>query len=211
MKTRWLLLLLQFVLITHSLSAQKWGYMDMEYVTGKMPDYQKAQAELDKFSERWAKEIQDKYAEIDRLQRLYQAEEVLLTDEMKRKRQQEINDKEREAREYNNKIFGFEGLLFQKKKEIVKPITDQVYKAVERVCRQRRLDMLIDKSSDFVVIYSNPVHDYTDYVMDELGLGGNEEKDKNNKTNAGGVNTPAPATKPPVTNTPNNKTTKPKQ
>jgi outer membrane protein len=71
--------------------------------------------------------------------------------------------------------------------------------------------MLIDKSSDFVVIYSNPVHDYTDYVMDELGLGGNEEKDKNNKTNAGGVNTPAPATKPPVTNTPNNKTTKPKQ
>lgn len=181
--------------------------MDMEYVTGKMPDYQKAQSELDKFSERWAKEIQDKYAEIDRLQRLYQAEEVLLTDEMKRKRQQEIGDKEREAREYNNKIFGFEGLLFQKKKEIIKPITDQVYKAVERVCRQRRLDMLIDKSSDFVVIYSNPVHDYTDYVIDELGLG----EDKNNKTNASGVNTPAPGTKAPVTNTPNNKTTKPKQ
>lgn len=179
--------------------------MDMEYVTSKMPEYQKAQTELDKFSERWAKEIQDKYAEIDRLQRLYQAEEVLLTDEMKRKRQQEISDKEREAREYNNKIFGFEGLLFQKKKELIKPITDQVYKAVERVSRQKRLDMLIDKSSDFVVIYSNPVHDYTDYVMDELGL---NTEDKNNKTTTGSVNTtPAKTT----TNTPNNKTTKPKQ
>jgi len=206
MKTRLLLVFLQFVFMTYSLSAQKWGYMDMEYVTSKMPDYKKAQSELDKFSDRWAKEIQDKYADIDRLQRLYQAEEVLLTDDMKRKRQQEISDKEREAREYNNKIFGFEGLLFQKKKEVIKPITDQVYKAVERVCRQRRLDMLIDKSSDFVVIYSNPVHDYTDYVIDELGL---KTDDKNNKNNTGDVNTSA--TKPATTNTPNNKTTKPKQ
>jgi outer membrane protein len=205
MKTRWLLLLLQFVLVTYSLSAQKLGYIDMEYITTKMPDYQKAQAELDKFSDRWAKEIQDKYAEIDKLQRLYQAEEVLLTDEMKRKRQQEINDKEREAREYNNKIFGFEGLLFQKKKELIKPITDQVYKASERVCRQRRLDMLLDKSSDFVIIYSNPVHDYTDYVMEELGL---VTDTKNNKTSTPGVNTPA--AKPNTTDTPN-KTTKPKQ
>lgn len=205
MKTRWLLVLLQFVTVTYSLSAQKLGYIDMEYVTTKMPDYQKAQTELDKFSDRWAKEIQDKYAEIDKLQRLYQAEEVLLTDEMKRKRQQEINDKEREAREYNNKIFGFEGLLFQKKKELIKPITDQVYKASERVCRQRRLDMLLDKSSEFVIIYSNPVHDYTDYVMEELGL---VTEAKNNKTTTPGVNTPT--AKPNATDPPN-KTTKPKQ
>jgi outer membrane protein len=208
MKTRGLLLILQFVLVTYSLSAQKWGYMDMEYVTSKMPEYQKAQAELDKFSDRWAKEIQDKYTEIDKLQRLYQAEEVLLTDEMKRKRQQEIADKEREAKDYNNKIFGFEGMLFQKKKEIIKPITDQVYKAVERVCRQRRLDMLLDKSSDFVIIYSNPVHDYTDYVMEELGLG-TEDKEKNTKPVTPNVN--APASKTPATNTSANKVTKPKQ
>jgi outer membrane protein len=210
MKTRWLLLLLQSVLITYSVSAQKWGYMDMEFVTSKMPEYQKAQTELDKFSDRWAKEIQDKYAEVDRLQRLYQAEEVLLTDEMKRKRTQEISDKEREAREYNNKIFGFEGMLFQKKKELIKPVTDQVYKAVERVCRQRRLDMLVDKSSEFVIIYSNPVHDYTDYVMEELGL---STDSKNNKDAAATVNTPT--NKPSPTDnpksTPNNKTTNKKQ
>lgn len=210
MKTRWLLLLLQSVLITYSVSAQKWGYMDMEFVTSKMPDYQKAQTELDKFSDRWAKEIQDKYAEVDRLQRIYQAEEVLLTDEMKRKRTQEIADKEREAREYNNKIFGFEGMLFQKKKELIKPVTDQVYKAVERVCRQRRLDMLVDKSSEFVIIYSNPTHDYTDYVMEELGL---NIDNKNNKETPAAVNTPTNKPNPTdnTKSTPSNKTTNKKQ
>lgn len=201
MKTSRLLLLLQFVLVAYAASAQKWGYVDMEFITSKMPEYQKAQTELDKFSERWAKEIQDKYAETDRLQRLYQAEEVLLTDEMKRKRVQEISNKEQEAREYNNKIFGFEGLLFQKKKELIKPITDQVYKAVERVCRQRRLDMLVDKSSEFVIIYSNPVHDYTDYVMEELGL---NIDTKNNKENTNSVNTPTNKS----TTTPSKGTTK---
>jgi len=195
MKTRCLLLFLQAVLITHSVSAQKWGYVDMEFVTSKMPEYQKAQGDLDKFADRWAKEIQDKFADIDRLQRLYQAEEVLLTDEMKRKRQTEISDKEREAREYNNKIFGFEGMLFQKKKELIKPVTDQVHKAVERVCRQRRLDMLVDKSSEFVIIYANPVHDYTDYVLEEMGLAADN---KNNKTATPNVNTPIKEEAPPT-------------
>lgn len=200
MKIRHLFLFLQaFLLLAAASHAQKFGYVDMEYVTSKMPEYQKSQSELDKFAERWAKEIQDKYTETDRLQRLYQAEEILLTDEMKRKRQQEIADKEREAREYNSKIFGFEGLLFQKKKELIKPLTDQVYKSIERVCRQRRLDFLFDKSSDFVVIYANPVHDYTDYVMEELGLSAN----KDNKTATTNVNT---TTKPE-----NNKSPKSKQ
>ncbi|TAH15575.1 MAG: OmpH family outer membrane protein [Runella slithyformis] len=193
MKIRLLLLILQAVLVTQATYAQKFGYLDMEYVTGKMPEYQKAQGDLDKFSERWAKEIQDKYTEIDRLQRLYQAEEVLLTDEMKRKRQQEISDKEREAREYNNKIFGESGLLFQKKKELIKPVTDLIYKGMERVARQKRLDFLFDKSSDFVVVYANPVHDYTDYVMEELGL----NDAKNNKVPPAGVSTPTEQTTPP--------------
>ena len=194
MKTKLLLLVLQVVLVIHSVSAQKFGYLDMEFVTGKMPDYQKAQTDLDKFSERWAKEIQDKYSETDRLERLYQAEEVLLTDEMKRKRRQEITDKEREAREYNNKIFGENGMLFQKKKELIKPVSDQVYKAMERVAKQKRLDFLFDKSSDFVVVYANPTHDYTDYVMDELGL---TADNKNTKSTPASVNTPSETTTAP--------------
>lgn len=207
MKTRLLLLILHALLAASVVNAQKFGYLDMEYVTSKMPEYQKAQGDLDKFSERWAKEIQDKYVEIDRLQRLYQAEEILLTDDMKRKRQQEINDKEREAREYNNKIFGESGMLFQKRKELIKPVTDLVYKSMERVARQKRLDFLFDKSSDFVVVYANPVHDYTDYVMEELGLNDN----KNNKQTTAGVNTPTEQPTPPDKKGNTTKSTKTKQ
>ncbi len=179
MKARWFFVLLLSVLVSEMAAAQKFGYVDMEYITGKMPDYQKAQADVDKFSERWTKEIQDKFADIDRLQRVYQAEEVLLTEDLKRKRQQEIADKATEAREYNNKIFGFEGMLFQKKKETIKTVTDQVYKVMEKVARQRKLDFIFDKSSEFVVVYSNPQHDYTDYVMEELGLGSDNKNTKN--------------------------------
>jgi outer membrane protein len=150
--------------------AQKFGYVDMEYITSKMPEYQKAEAEMDQFSEKWAKEIQEKYAEIDRLQRAYMAEEVLLTEELKRKRQTEIKEKELEAREYNNKVFGMDGMIFQKKKELMKPVMERVQRAVEKVCAQRRLEFLFDKSSDFVMVYTNPRHDYTDYILEELGI-----------------------------------------
>ena len=113
---------------------------------------------------------------------------------MKRKRRQEITDKEREAREYNNKIFGENGMLFQKKKELIKPVSDQVYKAMERVAKQKRLDFLFDKSSDFVVVYANPTHDYTDYVMDELGL---TADNKNTKNTPASVSTPSETTPAP--------------
>lgn len=164
-----------FLLLLSSVSslgvqAQKFGYVDMEYITSKMPEYQKAQSEMNQFSERWAKEIQEKGAEIDRLQRAYMAEEVLLTDELKRKRQNEIGEKELEAREYNNKVFGVDGMMFKKKKELLKPVMERVQRSVEKVCSQRRLDFLFDKSSDFVMVYTNPKHDYTDYVMEDLGI-----------------------------------------
>lgn len=150
--------------------AQKFGYVDMEYITSKMPEYQKAVSDMDQFSERWAKEIQEKFVEIDRLQRTYMAEEVLLTDELKRKRQNEIKEKELEARVYNDKVFGMDGMMFQKKKELMKPVMERVQRSLEKVCDQRRLDFLFDKSSGIVLVYTNPRHDYTDYVMEDLGI-----------------------------------------
>ncbi|WP_254562328.1 OmpH family outer membrane protein [Dyadobacter diqingensis] len=150
--------------------AQKFGYADMEFITSKMPEYQQAQTEMKKFSEKWAKEIQDKFADVSRMQRAYMAEEVLLTDDLKRKRQSEIKEKEAEAREYNSKIFGMEGLLFQKKKELMKPVMEKVQRAVSKICIQKRLDFMFDKSSDVGMIYSNPKHDYSDYIMEELGI-----------------------------------------
>ncbi len=152
--------------------AQKFGYVDTEFIFSKMPEYQKALGEIDKFTDKWSKDIQDKYVEIEKLQRAYQAEEILLTEDMKRERQRVMSDKEREAREYNNRVFGYEGLLFQKKKELMKTPMELVNRAIEKVSLQKKLDFMFDKASDFVMLYTNPRHDYTDYVMEELGLDG---------------------------------------
>ena len=150
--------------------AQKFGYVDTEFIFGKMPEYQKALSEVDKFTDKWSKDIQDKYVEIDKLQKTYQAEEILLTEEMKRDRQRVISEKEREAREYNNKVFGYQGLLFEKKKELMKAPMELVNRAIEKVSLQKKLNFMFDKASDFVMLYTDPRHDYTDYVMEELGL-----------------------------------------
>ena len=150
--------------------AQKFGYVDTEFVFSKMPEYQKALGEVDKFTDKWSKDIQDKYVEIEKLQKTYQAEEILLTDDMKRDRQRALSEREREAREYNNKVFGYEGLLFQKKKELMKAPMELVQRAIDKVAVQKKLDFMFDKASDFVMLYTNPRHDYTDYVMEELGL-----------------------------------------
>lgn len=188
MKNIFILLVLS-ILCSSALYAQKIGYTDMEFITSKMPEYQAAQAEMKKFSDKWAKEISDKFAEIDRMQRAYMAEEILLTDDLKRKRQGEIKEKELEAGEYNSKIFGVEGLMFQKKKELMKPVLEKVQRAVTKVCSQRRLDFMFDKSSDIGMLYTNPKHDYSDYVMEELGIdpkankaGGNDKTGTNDKT-----------------------------
>jgi outer membrane protein len=167
---KFLILLILFFVSPSGSWAQKFGYTDTEYITSKLPEYQQAQAEMKKFSEKWAKEIQDKYGEIDRMQRAYMAEEILLTEDLKRKRQNEIKEKELEAREYNSKIFGMDGLLFQKKKELMKPVMERVQRAITKVCAQRRLDFLLDKSSDSGLLYTNPKHDYSDYIIEELGI-----------------------------------------
>ena len=82
----------------------------------------------------------------------------------------EIKEKELEAREYNDKVFGMDGMMFQKKKDLMKPVMERVQRSLEKVCDQRRLDFLFDKSSCIVLVYTNPKHDYTDYVMEDLGI-----------------------------------------
>lgn len=178
-----LLLTLPLFAGIHSVQAQKFGYLDMEYILTKMPDYQTAKGEMDKWTERWTKEISDKYAEIEKMDRAYRNEEVLLTDAMKQERQKAIADKEREVKEYNSKVFGFDGLLFQKKSEIIKPLMDQIDKSVQKVARQKQLMFLFDKSSEGVtMVYTDPRHDYTDYVMEDLGIKTDLNKDKETPT-----------------------------
>lgn len=155
--------------------AQKIGYCDMEYIVSKMPEYQKAKEEMNSFSDKWAKEIRDKFAEVDKKQREFMAEEILLTDDIKKRKQEEINRIEKEARDYNNRIFGMEGLLFEKKKELMKPIMEKIQRAADKVSIQKRVDFMFDKSGGVSMIYTNPRHDYTDYIMEELGLENKQE------------------------------------
>ncbi|GAB3490286.1 OmpH/Skp family outer membrane protein [Spirosoma knui] len=170
MKKALFFVLLCAVWLTTPARAQKFGYVDTEFIFSKMPEYQKALSEIDKFTDKWSKDIQDKYVDLEKMQRAYQAEEILLTEEMKRERQRVLSDKEREARDYNNKVFGYQGLLFEKKKELMKAPMELVNRAIEKVSLQKKLDFMFDKASDFVMLYTNPRHDYTDYVMEELGL-----------------------------------------
>ncbi len=155
----------------HFARAQKFGYIDTDYILSQMPEYKEAQQEIDQLAKAWQDEIRKMYEEINRMYSELQAEEVLLTPEMKEERLAEIKKKEDEVREYNNKVFGYEGLFFLKKKELTKPVLEKVFEATEKVCKAHRLQFMFDKAADMVMIYTDPIHDYTDYVLEELGYG----------------------------------------
>jgi outer membrane protein len=160
-------------------NAQRFGYIDTDFILSKMPDYNKAQEEIDQLSEAWSKEVQDMAKKIEGMYSAYQAEQVLLTDEMKKERTTAIQKKEAEMKEYQKKVFGFGGLFFLKKQELIKPIQDKVWDAVDKVAKQNNLAIVFDKAGELVMIYTDPRYDYTDFVLDELGLGDPNDKIKN--------------------------------
>ncbi len=162
-------------LLIEPVFAQKFGYINSDFVLQKMPEYQEAQQQVNQLAAGWQEEIQAKQLEIDEKYSELKAEEVLLTEEMKQKRMETIHQMEKKLKEYTQKVFGFEGLLYLKKKELIKPVQDEVFEAVEKVAQQYKLQIVFDKSGDMVMIYTDPIHDYTDYVLDELGLGDKED------------------------------------
>ena len=161
-----------------SAEGQKFGFIDSEKVLAKMPEYKKSQKEIDKLAQGWQKEIGAMYEEIDKLYRNFKAEEVLLTEEMKKEKKKIIAKKEKEAKAYQNKMFGYNGLLFLKRQDLIKPIQEKVYKATEKISKKKKIQIMFDKSSGITMIYMNPVHDYTDEVMEELGVKEKEEDKK---------------------------------
>jgi outer membrane protein len=157
---------------------QKFGYIDANFILGKMPEYQKAQSEIEQLSAGWQKEVEDLQRAVEAAYVSLKAEEVLLTEEMKAERVAMIQKKEAELKEYQRKVFGFGGLFFLKKQELIKPLQDKVWEAVEKVAKQNRLAIIFDKSGELVMIYTDPRHDYTDFVLEELGLGDPNDKIK---------------------------------
>ncbi len=168
--TSLIVILLLSLGLAQTIYGQKFGYIDSKYVLGKMPEYKKAESELNKLSSEWQKEIETMRQDVEKLYKGYQAEEVLLTEEMKKERMDEIKKKEKETFDQQKKIFGYEGLLFLKRQELVKPVQDKLFEAVDKVCKKKALQVMFDKSGEIVMIYTNPRHDYTDFVLEELGL-----------------------------------------
>jgi outer membrane protein len=167
-----------FVFGLNFAEGQKFGYIDTNFILSKMPEYLKAQSEIEQLSAGWQKEVEDLQRAVEIAHVSLKAEEVLLTEEMKAERMAMIQKKEAELKDYQRKVFGFGGLFFLKKQELIKPLQDKVWEAVEKVAKQNRLAIIFDKSGELVMIYTDPRHDYTDFVLEELGLGDPNDKIK---------------------------------
>jgi outer membrane protein len=146
--------------------AQKYAYVDTEYILSKMADYGSAQKQLDQISVQWQKEIESKYTEIDKLYKTYQAEQILLTEEMRRKRENEIIAKEKEAKELQKQRFGVDGDLFKKRQELVKPIQDKVFNAVQELAKKDRYAVIFDKSGSLTMLFTDPKFDKSEAILD---------------------------------------------
>jgi len=151
-------------------NAQRYAIVDTKYILDKLPDYKTAQKQLDQFSTQWQKEIDDKQAILDKMYKDYEGEQVMLTDDLKKKREDELFNREKEVRDLQRKRFGFEGDLFKKRQELIKPIQDKVYNAIQKIAVTRIYDFILDKSEGITVIFADPKLDKSEDVLRELGI-----------------------------------------
>ncbi len=164
-------LLLFFLLGTTFVSqAQKYGYIDSEYILNKMPEYKEAKERLDKLAERWTKEIEERYEVIKQKKENFLREEDLLPAEEKTKRKQEIETLETEAMEMQKTRFGVNGDYFQKRQELIKPIQDKVYEAMQTVASKRNYSFIFDKSNQSNLVFADSKFDISDDVLKEMGV-----------------------------------------
>ena len=164
-----ILLLLAISFLTLSIQAQKFAYVDTDYILNKIPDFKQAQDKLDGLSADWQKEIENKYADVEQMYRAYQQEQVLLTDDMKEKREDAIIKKETDAKNLQKKYFGTEGDLYLKRQELIKPIQDKIYDAIQRLANDNKYAIVFDSSSDLIMLYKNNNYDKSDKVLELMG------------------------------------------
>jgi outer membrane protein len=170
------------ILATASVHAQRIAFVDTKYILEQMPDYASAQQELDRSSSQWQKEIDDRWAQIKRLREAYNAEAILLTEEMKRSRMEDITRKETEARDLQNKRFGVNGDLFKKRQELIQPIQDRIFQAVKDVAGTSYVAIFDIGGVGNNVLYASEKYDKSDSVLRKLGI-----KPDKDGTNAGNL------------------------
>ena len=164
-----ILLLLAISFLTITTQAQKFAYVDTDYILNKIPDFRQAQDKLDALSSDWQKEIENKYADVEQMYRAYQQEQVLLTDDMKAKREDAIIKKENNAKNLQQKYFGPTGDLYLKRQELIKPIQDKIYDAIQQLAANSKYAVIFDSSSDLIMLYKNDNLDKSDKVLELMG------------------------------------------
>jgi outer membrane protein len=150
-------------------AAQKYAFVDSEYIRKNIPAFNKAQEQLDNLSKQWEKEVADGYAVVDQMYKSYQNDVVLLSPDMKTKREEAIVTKEKGMKDLQNKYFGVEGELFKKREELVKPIQDEILKAIKTIAAEGSYAVIFDSASGGNILFANPKYDISDQVLEKLG------------------------------------------
>ncbi|HQG55993.1 MAG TPA: OmpH family outer membrane protein [Bacteroidales bacterium] len=164
-----ILLTAAIVLASAFATAQKYAFVDTDYIRKNIPAFNTAQEQLDKLSKQWEQEIADGYAEVEKMYKAYQNEAVVLSQEMKTKREEAIINREKEVKELQNKYFGIEGELFKKREELIKPIQDEILKAIKEIAVEGSYAVIFDTAAGGNVLYANPKYDISDQVLEKLG------------------------------------------
>lgn len=180
MKKIVLVLAFSFLALSY-VNAQKFAFVDTKYILENIPEYKSAQDQLDEISVQWQKEIEAKFAEIDKMYKDYQAESVLLPEDMKKKREDAIVQKEKDAKNLQEKRFGKNGDLYKKREELVKPIQDKVYNAIESIATTGNYGMIFDQAGALTILYGDPKLDKSDDVLQKLGVAPAKEKKEKSK------------------------------
>lgn len=153
-----------------SVQAQKYCIIDSKYILEKIVDYKDAQTKLDQYSKGWQTEIDTRMQEVDKMYKSYQAERAMLSDDMRLKREEEITTKEKGAKDLQKKYFGYEGELFRKRQELIKPVQDKVYNAVQKMAANKSYEFVMDKAGGVTLFYADPKLDKSDEVLKILGV-----------------------------------------
>ncbi len=156
--------------------AQKFAYVDTEYILEQIPEYEEAQNKLNQIASDWQDEIEDMHLEVAKMYKEYQAESVLLTEDMKKKKEEEIMAKEKAIKNIQKIKFGYEGELFIKRQELVKPIQDKIYDAVQKLAKSKAYDVIFDKSGGLLMLYFNPKFDKSNEVLTRMGYAAGKKK-----------------------------------
>lgn len=169
MKIKYLVAALSLFLFTNVFS-QRFCYVDTEYILDKIPEYKSAQKQLDNQADEWKKEIEKMVKEIETLYKQYQAEQVILPEDLRKKKEDEITKKEDDLNKYKESKFGKEGELYKKRQELIKPIQDKVFDAIQKLAKEESMDFIFDKSGEVTMLYTNAKYDRSDEVLEILGV-----------------------------------------